>query len=149
MKALFDTSVLVAALVRSHPESHRCRRWLARVHEGEVQLVVAAHSLAELQVVLTTLPVKPRISPRTALRLSEENGVRPRPDGLAEVVALSVDDYLAAIGEAAELSLAGGILYDKLIAKVAEKAEVDTLLTLNAKHFRRAWPSGADRVREP
>lgn len=149
MKALFDTSVLVAALVRSHPEGRRCRRWLARVQEGEVQLIVAAHSLAELQVILTTLPIKPRISPRNALRLSEENGVRPRPDGLAEVVALSVDDYVAAIEEATELSLAGGILYDKLIAKAAEKAEVDALVTLNAKHFRRAWPSGADRVREP
>jgi len=149
VKALFDTSVLVAALVRAHPESDRCRPWLAKVRKGEVDLVLAAHSLAELHTTLTTLPVKPRISPRTALRLSEENGLRPRPRGLAEVVALTADDYVAAIEAATELSLAGGILYDKLIAETAEKAGVDALVTLNAKHFRRAWPEGADRVREP
>lgn len=149
MRALLDTSVLVAALVRSHPESDRCRSWLAKVRNGETDLVMAAHSLAELHVVLTTLPVKPRISPRTALRLSEENGLRPTPTGLADVVALTAEDYVAVIEAAAERSLAGGILYDALIAKAAEKAGVDALVTLNAKHFRRAWPAGLDRVREP
>lgn len=149
MKVLLDTSVLVAGLVRAHPRHGPCRPWLTRVQSGDVDLVLAAHSLAELHSVLTTLPVKPRISPRTALQLAEENLLRPKPDGKAEVVALSVEDYLVALETAGRLSLAGGILYDALIARAAEIAEVDQLVTLNADHFRRVWPSRADRVREP
>lgn len=149
MKALFDTSVLVAALVRSHPRHGPCRSILESCRSGETDLVLAAHSLAELHSVLTTLPVKPRISPRTAHRLAEENRLRPRPQGMAEVVALTAAEYLTVIDSMADLSLAGGVIYDGLIAKVAEREEVDALFTLNPTHFRRAWPAGSDRVREP
>lgn len=116
---------------------------------GEFDLVLAAHSLAELHAVLTTLPVKPRISSRTALRLAEENQLRPPPEGKAEVVTLSVDDYLTVLESAAHSAQAGGIIYDALIARAAQRAKVDQLLTLNPDHFRRVWPAGADRVREP
>ena len=116
---------------------------------GEFDLVLAAHSLAELHAVLTKLPVKPRISPRTALRLTEENELRPPPEGKAEIVTLSVDDYLAVLESAAHSALAGGIIYDALIARAAETAKVDQLVTLNPDHFRRVWPAGADQVREP
>lgn len=149
MRALFDTSVLVAALVRSHPRHGSCRDALASCRSGEIDLVLAAHSLAELHSVLTTLPVQPRISSRTALRLAEENGLRPRPDGLAKIVAVSEEDYLTVIEAMAGPSLSGGIIYDALIAKVAEREDVDALMTLNPKHFRRVWPQGAERVRAP
>lgn len=149
MRALYDTSVLVAALVRSHPRHDRCLSWLVRAQTGEVDLVLAAHSLAELHAVLTALPVKPRISPRTALRLAEENHLRPRPAGRAEVVALSVDDYITVLDTAARFSLAGGIVYDALLARAAEIGRVEQLVTLNPAHFRRVWPEGASRVREP
>lgn len=116
---------------------------------GDFDLVLAAHSLAELHCVLTTLPIKPRISPRTALQLAEENHLRPRPEGKAQVVALSVADYLTVLEAAGRLSFAGGIIYDALLARAAEIAEVDRLVTLNSDHFRRVWPSGVDRIREP
>jgi len=116
---------------------------------GELDVVLAAHTLAELHAVLTTLPVKPRISPRTALQLAEENHLRPPPEGKVEVVTLSVDDYLTVLETAGRSALAGGIIYDALIARVADREEVAQLVTLNPDHFRRVWPSGADRVREP
>lgn len=149
MKVLLDTSVLVAAVVRSHPEHARCLPWVRRARTGEIELFLAAHSLAELHAVLTSLPVKPRISPRTAERLAEENGLRPRPQGVATVVALDVEDYLAVLRSAVQSSLAGGILYDALIARSAELARVDRLITLNAKDFRRVWALHADRIEEP
>jgi len=31
-------------------------------------------------------------------------------------------------------------LYDALIAKVAKKAKVERLITLNTGHFKRVWP---------
>lgn len=149
MKVLFDTSVLVAALVRSHPRHDRCLPWLARAQAGELELVLAAHTLAELHAVLTALPVKPRISPRTAQRLAEENHLRPRPEGRVEVVALTVRQYVEVLDAAVRASLAGGVLYDALLTKAAEIAGVEALVTLNPDDFRRAWPAGADRVREP
>ena len=149
MRALLDTSVLVAALVRSHPAHPRCLPWLGRALAGELELVLAAHSLAELHAILTSLPVKPRISPRTARALAEENRLRPRPIGIAEVIALDVEDYLVVLGAAADRGIAGGAVYHALIARAAELAEVDELVTLDPEDFRRVWASGVDRVRDP
>jgi hypothetical protein len=43
----------------------------------------------------------------------------------------------------------GGIVYDALIAKVAEKSKVERLLTLNIKHFKRVWPEGDSIIATP
>jgi predicted nucleic acid-binding protein len=144
VKVLLDTSVLIAALVRAHPRHADARPWLARARAGEIRMVVAAHTLAELHATLTTLPVRPRISPETAARLRDDN----LPD-TAEIVALSADDYRSVIRHVVELGLAGGVIYDALIARVAENARVDRLVTLNEADFRRAWPEGTDRITGP
>lgn len=144
MRVLLDTSVLVAALVRSHPRHAAALPWLARARSGELGLVVAAHCLAELDATLTTLPVRPRISPHTAVRLREEN----LPEA-TEVVALTTDDYGAVLGRVAALDLAGGVVYDALIARAAEVAGVDRLVTLNERDFRRVWPEGEERIAGP
>lgn len=144
MKVLLDTSTLVAALVRSHPRHAQARPWLARAKRGELRLVVAAHTLAELHATLTVLPVKPRISPETASRLREEN----LPDA-TEIVALDAEAYRHVLRRMAELGLAGGVVYDALIAKAAEIAEVDRLVTLNEADFRRAWPDGEETISGP
>lgn len=144
MKVLLDTSTLVAALVRSHPRHERARPWLARAKAGELRLVIAAHTLAELHATLTVLPVRPRISPETAGRLRDEN----LPDS-TEAVALEAEDYRQVVRRMAELGLAGGVVYDALIARAAEIAQVDRLITLNEADFRRAWPEGEDRISGP
>lgn len=141
MKVLLDTSTLVAALVRSHPRHQEARPWLSRAKAGTLDLVIAAHTLAELHAALTVLPVKPRISPGTANQLREKN----LPE-TTEVVALDADDYRHVVRRMAELGLAGGVVYDALIARAAELANVDRLITLNEADFRRAWPEGADLV---
>lgn len=144
MKVLLDTSVLVAALVRAHPRHADAVPWLARALAGEIALVVAAHTLAELQATLTVLPLKPRISPQTALRL--------RRDSLpasTEVVALTAEDYEVIVGRISELGLAGGVIYDALITRAAETAGADRLVTLNERDFRRAWPEGEVRITGP
>lgn len=112
MKVLFDTSVLVAAMVRPHPMHHRALPWLQQAHRGEIELSVASHSLAELYAVLTRLPVRPRIAPGTALRLIALNVERR-----AKVVSLTPTDYGAVIRRMAELGLTGGSVYDALIAR--------------------------------
>jgi predicted nucleic acid-binding protein len=79
-----------------------------------------------------------------AARLVRENVV-----AAARIVALSTADYVGVIRDAAELSLAGGVVYDALIARAAQKAKVERLLTLNPQDFLRVWPAGAGVVAAP
>ena len=144
MRVLLDTSVLLAALVRSHPRHAEARPWLVRARAGEIVIVLAAHTLAELHATLTTLPVRPRISPHTADRLRTDN-----LPGTTEIVALTADDYRSVVQRVVELGLAGGVIYDALIARAAEIGRADRLVTLNESDFRRAWPAGADRITSP
>ncbi len=144
MKVLFDTSILVAAMVEAHPRHEAALPWLAKARDGRVGYFVSAHSLAELFSVLTTLPTSPRPTPAIARRLIHENVERR-----ARVVTLTRRDYSAVLRSLDELGLAGGIVYDALIARAARKAGVDRLLTLNPADFRRVWPDGAAIIVSP
>ncbi len=144
MKVLFDTSVLVAAMLAAHPAHARASSWLRKATSGEVGFLVAVHTLAELFAVLTRLPTAPRISPESACRLVEHN-VASR----AEVIALDVADYRTLLSRWANLGAAGGAAYDGLIARAEEKAKADQLLTLNVDHFRRVWPEGLVMITSP
>jgi predicted nucleic acid-binding protein len=73
VRILLDTSVLVAAMVEAHPAHEQAFPWLKRAISGSDSVLVAAHSLAELYAILTTLPVEPRISPTDAQQLIKRN----------------------------------------------------------------------------
>lgn len=144
MKVLFDTSTLVSAVVQAHPMHTRALPWLARARGGEVQLLVPCHGLAELYSTLTRLPVHPRITPARASQL-----VLDISTTASDVVALSPEDYRATIQRISELGLSGGLIYDALIARAAEKAGAERLLTFNTSHFLRVWPEGASVLLSP
>lgn len=144
MKVMFDTSVLVAGMVEPHPMHERALPWLKRARSGDLEFFVASHTLAELYAVLTTLPVSPRISPGAAWRLIREDVITP-----AKVTSISPSDYGAVIRRVADLGLSGGIIYDAIITKAAQKAQVDRILTLNPDDFTRVWPEGASLISLP
>ena len=144
MKTVFDTSVIVSGIVESHPMHPKCLPWLQRAKAGQVECIVVSHTLAETYAVLTTLPVKPRISPLVAQRLIDNN-----LQANARIVALTVADYWNTIQRMAEMGLSGGTVYDALIATVARRLSVDRLLTLNADDFRRVWPEGKQEITTP
>jgi len=144
MKVLLDTSVLVAALVGSHPAHDRALPWLVRAKEGRIDLVVASHSIAELYAVLTTLPLSPRITPGVARRLMQED-----IESTATLIALSNAEYLAVVKRMSELGIPGGAIYDALIVKAAQKAEVKQIVTLNSGDFKRVWPEGKEHIAAP
>ena len=130
-----------------HNTVPRCRRRArspAARRAGSIAWAVAAHSIAETYAVLTTLPVKPKISAALALRLIRENIV-----GSAEIVALSTQEYLAAATHLAETGILGGAVYNALLALSAEKAGATRILTLNGDDFRRVWPSITGLVELP
>lgn len=142
-KTLFDTSVLVSAFVVSHPKHQSCIPWLHQVKAKQVQGIIATHTLAETYSVLTRLPVSPRISPRLARQLIDENLKE------FEVVSLEAEDYYKVIDKMVTLNLMGGAIYDALIAQVATKAQVSQLLTLNPDHFTRLGDEIARLVLSP
>jgi predicted nucleic acid-binding protein len=143
-KTLFDTSVVIAALVESHPMHERAFPWLKQAKEKQFELIVASHTLAELYAVLSTLPLKPRISPSVAWRLIKEN-----IETIGKVISLTPAEYSSTINSLSEMGLIGGTIYDALIAKVAQKAKVERLLTINTDHFRRVWPEGENKITAP
>ncbi len=106
--------------------------------------MIASHTLAELYAVLSTLPIKPRISPAVAWRLIHDN-----IEGVSKIISLTSSEYSATIKRLSESGLIGGIVYDALIAKVAQKTGVKRLLTLNGDHFKRVWPAGEDVIVSP
>ena len=144
MKILFDTSVLVAALVQPHPLHNRALSWLKKAKAEEFDLIVSSHTIAELYAVLSTLPVSPRITPGLAWRLIHES-VEP----VASVISLSSSDYFAIIKRMSDLGISGGAVYDALIVKTARKSEVDRVLTFNVNDFKRIWPEGGTRIAAP
>ncbi|GBC92541.1 Ribonuclease VapC40 [bacterium HR15] len=130
MKVLLDTSVLVSALIESHPHHEWCLHWLQRVHRREVIGIVSTHSLLELYAVLTRLPVHPPIVPAVALQLIEHNLYSK-----VEFVRLSIDDYMNLIKLLVEREIRGGRVYDALIAAAGQQAQVEAVITLNPSHF--------------
>jgi predicted nucleic acid-binding protein len=144
MKILFDTSIIVSGIVESHPMHSKCLPWLQRAKAGEFECVVVSHTLAETYAVLTTLPVKPRISPLVARNLVYIN-----LEALAKFIQLTVTDYRTTIERMAKLGLSGGTVYDALVATVAERLSVDQLLTLNLDDFIRVWPAGKQVIISP
>lgn len=93
-------------------------------------MVVAGHALIETYSVLTRLPPPHRMSPMDCLALIEGNFVRS-----ARVAALEPGAYVDLLRNAAADSVAGGRVYDALIAACGRIAGVDSLLTLNERHF--------------
>lgn len=130
MKAFFDTSVLVAALVKSHPMHPRAFPWYLKSRRSECEMVVAAHGLAETYACLATYPSRPRISPVAAMTLLRESIVRA-----GTVVSLDGRDYLEALDMVADKGRCGGSVYDALHVIAAEKSGADLVLSFNRKHF--------------
>jgi len=144
MRILLDTSVLVAAMVEAHPAHLQALPWLQKAKDSTYTGLVAAHSLAELYAILTTLPVHPRIHPAVAQQLIKSNVLDK-----FEIVPLSGEDYTAVIDRLADLGIIGGATYDGLILHAASKADVDQVVTLNEKDFRRVYPALADKIISP
>ncbi|MBI5203325.1 MAG: PIN domain-containing protein [Nitrospirae bacterium] len=132
MTVFFDTSVLVAALVKPHPMHSQAINWLKRAKSHNLDMIISSHTLAELYAVLTTLPVSPKITPEMAWRLISEN-----IEGIATIISLSSLEYIATIKHLRNLGLSGGIIYDALAFKASIKSNADKLVTFNVSDFKR------------
>lgn len=65
-------------------------------------------------------------------------------------ISLDSAEYRWVIEQVARSENRGGVVYDAIILKCAEKAGVDVVYTWNLSHFRRiAWPGIAHRIQTP
>ena len=126
-----DTSVLVAAVCAWH-EHHAPAaaeiEW--RLERGE-RLVVAGPTLVEAYAVLTRLPAPHRLAATDAYALLEANFLG------GQIMTLDASGYREVLARASGVGIAGGQTYDAVVAACARAAGVETLLTFNARHFRR------------
>lgn len=126
MRTLFDTSVLVPALVDELPDHDAARQAMRHYTEGEHSGCCSTHTVAECYATITALSLRRRISPRQAHALIESTVVRR-----LSLVPLGPEDYRAVLGEIADRGLMSGAIYDALHAHCARKEGVDLLLTYN------------------
>ena len=68
---------------------------------------------------------------------------------ISKIISLTPGEYKSVIKQISELGQVGGVIYDTLIAKVAQKSKVERLLTLNIDHFSQAWPDGEKIISLP
>lgn len=105
---LVDTSAALAFVQRENPFHQAAMGRLQSSRRG-----MSGHAAVEFLSVLTRLPAPQRLSPATALRLESTNF--PHSRYLAE------DDHNEVLREFAALGLAGGAVYDGLVAAAARK----------------------------
>lgn len=144
MRLYFDTSVLVSLAVAHHPHHHLAYAAFRQVTTSGHEGFVSAHGLAETFNTLTRLPITPMVHPTEAYRFVSETIV-----GNCAVVCLVEKDYLATLEAAAKTGLRGGVIYDALQLRCAEKARCDRIYTFNISDFVRIAPHLRKQIVRP
>lgn len=144
MRVLFDTSVLITAVVTELPRHAPAFTCFKAFTGGEHEGCCTTHTLAECYATLTALPLSRRIRPAEAARLIDETIVER-----LVVFDLDTDAYRRSVRRVAELSLASGVIYDALHLAAAEHHRCVRLYTYNEKHFRRLVPDGVSVMAPP
>jgi predicted nucleic acid-binding protein len=141
VKAFLDTSVLVATFYADHEHHPPSIDLFLRF--GKKGACCGAHSLAEVYATLTGMPSRRRVSGDEALLFLGD--IRER----LTVVALDEQEYFQMAEASATANLAGGAIYDAILAHCALKAKAEVIYTWNTKDFLRLPPAIAGRVKNP
>ena len=141
VKAFFDTSVLVPVFNADHVHHEASINAFLGVEKG--QGYCAGHTLAEFYSVTTRYPGRDRVGGAEITLFLEI--IRER----LTIVTLTAEEYFDTVIEAAEKGIAGGLIYDMLLARCAVKAGADILYTINVKDFAQLGQDISRRVRLP
>jgi len=136
MDIFFDTTVLVAASIRSHPHHAQAFPALRRVASGRDRGFISTHSIAEVYAALTRVPVEPRIHPMEAARILTDN-LLPHFDA----VPIHKKDYVEALSVMREGGWSGAKIYDALLLGCAAKCSADRVYTFNLADFKLLAPA--------
>ena len=144
MKVFCDTSVLVAACLRTHVHHSPAQAALSRIHKGEDAGYASAHALAETFSVLSRMPTKPKLVPADVLDILEQD-IIPH----FTFVALASDDYPPVIRNLVTLGVGGGRIYDLLHLRAAGKLALDRIYTFNDSEWKTLSPAQAPLICTP
>lgn len=123
----FDTSVLVGALLQTHPNHKQCHSIFEHMRER----ITCGHTLAEVFSTLTShYKVPSDVAAELTLGLHEKLKIEP----------LSLTDYETAITEARQRGVMGGGIYDSLHATYARRLSAKRVITRNPSNFRHVAP---------
>jgi predicted nucleic acid-binding protein len=140
VKLFFDTSVLVPVFLTKH--AHHSASKAAFQQGRREDRSCGAHSLAEFYSAFTRLPGKFSADSNDVLVSIGEILER------VSIVALTAEEYLLALQDAARDGVVGATIYDALLARCAIKAQADVVYTWNIKHFRQ-FPAIKSRIKTP
>jgi predicted nucleic acid-binding protein len=140
MIELFDSTVLVAAMVEDENQHEFCAQALEAADEGYASL----HSVAECYATLTGGRLGVQLSPTDVTRL-----IRHNIHNRLSLVSLSVADYLKLLDRAGPAGARGGAIYDLLLLACARKVKARKIYTLNPRHFSALAPDLADKIVSP
>jgi len=141
VKAFLDTSVLVATFYAHHEFHQPSIDLFLRFKKNET--CCGAHSLAEVYSSLTGRTGRERVSGDEAMLFLGD--IRER----LTIVSLDAREYFKALEASSALGIAGGAIYDALLAHCAIKAKAEIIYTWNAKDLTRLGPEIAARVKAP
>jgi len=145
MDIFFDTTVLVAASVQSHPHYAQAFAALRRVAAGKDRGFICNHSIADVYAALTRVPVEPRVHPVEAARVITNNLLLH-----FEAVPMAKADYLEAMNTVKDGGWAGPKTYDALLLRCAAKCGANRIYTFNLSDFRVLAPPGLrDKIYAP
>ena len=144
MKYLFDTSVLVPAFIKKLPAQAIALAGLEKVHQKNIEAVISTHTLAELYCNLSRFPITPKISPAASKQLIDDGVL-----AYFSLIALDDNDYVSLINHLATEQIIGAATYDAVHVSAGIKANVDYILSFNARDFQRVYPSVAHKIIVP
>jgi len=130
MKILFDTSVLVAAFIKTHPKHVECFNWVKKTNSKEIDAHISIHTLLEFYTAVTGILKTDKLNSSLVLEIIKKN-IYPH----FNLISYTETDYKNVLIKLDEYHIIGGASYDFLIAYGAFKQRVNFLLTLNKKHF--------------
>lgn len=116
-----DTSVMVAMVCTWHEHHQRAITEMERRLADRESLVIATPALIEAYAVLTRLPPPHRLSPQDTITLIETSFLTE-----GTLAGLDSKVFRPLLREAADQDIAGGRIYDWVIAACARAARVNT-----------------------
>jgi len=140
VKAFLDTSVLIATFYAHHQFHQPSIDPFLRFKN---EACCGAHSLAEIFSTLTGRTGRERVSGDEAMLFLGD--VRER----LTIVSLDDQEYFKALEASSALGIAGGAIYDALLAHCALKAKAQAIYTWNTKDFMRLGSTIARCVKTP
>lgn len=129
-----DSSVMVAALLRSDERHEKALRAVQRALQSPAGVVIPVHAICETFSVITRVPVPLRTDPPEALVALRDTF------GAVRLVPLSARSLWPLLEHLADADLGGGLTYDAIILRAAEDAGATALLTLNPRDYERLSP---------